>query len=234
MRTSESIQTIAPALLKAQKAIGPAIKDKTNPLYKSKYADLHAVMKACLDALNGNGLVLLQTPVHSEDSKVHMTTRLQHESGEYMEETFSIPAQKQDPHGYGSACTYLRRFSVSAWLGIVTEEDDDGNAASKVPNASSAAADKIIAANKEHPSHATQVMHDALAAMDVEEQNRMRDIAVQVTDAFGENAGGEARAVFLGFHLDQEQQLAVGSLLTPKIRNAIKNARTNGELSTQP
>jgi len=234
MRTSESIQAIAPALLKAQKAIGPAIKDKTNPLYKSKYADLHAVMKACLDALNGNVLVLLQTPVHSEDSKVHMTTRLQHESGEYMEETFSIPAQKQDPHGYGSACTYLRRFSVSAWLGIVTEEDDDGNAASKSPNASSAAADKIIAANKEHPSTPTQVMHDALAAMDLEEQGRIRDMAITVIAAFDENGATNARQVAAAYKLDNEQKLALNSLLPPKIRNAMRAARTDAELATQP
>ena len=221
MRTSESIQAIAPALLKAQKAIGPAIKDKTNPLYKSKYADLHAVMKACLDALNGNGLVLLQTPVHSEDSKVHMTTRLQHESGEYMEETFSIPAQKQDPHGYGSACTYLRRFSVSAWLGIVTEEDDDGNAASKSP------AERILA----RPSDAKQEAVDALARMDIADQQFIRDSATIVIDA---HEDGKAHEVLTGLNLDNEQKLAIWSLLPSNVRSAIKKAKTNGELSTQP
>lgn len=221
MRTSESIQAIAPALLKAQKAIGPAIKDKTNPLYKSKYADLHAVMKACLDALNGNGLVLLQTPVHSEDSKVHMTTRLQHESGEYMEETFSIPAQKQDPHGYGSACTYLRRFSVSAWLGIVTEEDDDGNAASKSP------AERILA----RPSDAKQEAVDALARMDIADQQFIRDAAITVIDA---HEDGRAFTALADMHLDNEQKLAIWSLLPSNVRSAIKKAKTNGELATQP
>ena len=38
---------------------------------------------------------------------------------------------KNDPQGFGSALTYARRYSLSALVGIVTEEDDDGVAASK-------------------------------------------------------------------------------------------------------
>jgi hypothetical protein len=221
MRTSESIKAIAPALLAAQKAIGPAIKDKTNPLYKSKYADLHAVLKACLDALNANGLVLLQTPVHSEDGKVHMTTRLQHESGEYMEETFSIPAQKQDPHGYGSACTYLRRFSVSAWLGIVTEEDDDGNAAIKSP------ADKVLT----RKSDARTFTVEALEAMGPEEQAFLQAEAIKVIDA---HENGQAADYVKSLKLDSEEKMALWSLLPSNVRAAIKKAPTPTELASQP
>jgi hypothetical protein len=117
---------------------------------------------------------------------------------------------------------------------IPTEGDNDADSTTHDVTPSSAAADKIINANKERPSHATQIMVDALAAMDIEEQNRMRDIAVLVTDAFGESDGVSARSVLVGFDLDHEQQLAVGSLLAPKVRNAIKAARTSSELATQP
>jgi hypothetical protein len=34
---------------------------------------------------------------------------------------------KNDPQGLGIAMTYIRRYSISAMLGIVTEEDTDGN-----------------------------------------------------------------------------------------------------------
>ncbi len=113
---------------------------------------------------------------------------------------------------------------------IPTEGDNDADSTTHEVTP----ADKIINANKAHPSNPTQLMHDALAAMDIEEQNRMRDYAVQITDAFGDADSRTALAVYLGFKMDHEQQLAVGSLLTPKIRNGIKAAKANGELATQP
>ena len=38
-----------------------------------------------------------------------------------------MPAVKQDPQGYGSALTYGRRYGLAAALGIVSDEDVDGN-----------------------------------------------------------------------------------------------------------
>jgi hypothetical protein len=43
-----------------------------------------------------------------------------------------VPATKHDAHGYGSALTYARRYSLMATCGI-SAEDDDGNAASGKP-----------------------------------------------------------------------------------------------------
>ncbi|GEB80381.1 hypothetical protein DDE01_17960 [Desulfovibrio desulfuricans] len=42
-----------------------------------------------------------------------------------------MPLPKSDPQGYGSAMTYARRYALSAMLGMVTEDDDDGEAASR-------------------------------------------------------------------------------------------------------
>jgi hypothetical protein len=47
---------------------------------------------------------------------------------------FSIPVTKQDAQGYGSAMTYAKRYSLAAALGVVADEDDDGNAASHPRN----------------------------------------------------------------------------------------------------
>ena len=121
---------IASALVKAQKAFGPALKDKTNPAFRSKYADLGACIEAVIDALNENGIALIQKQ-HPHEGGVTVETVFVHESGEvFSAGMLSVPAAKQDPQGYGSALTYARRYSLMAACGIAPE-DDDGNAASK-------------------------------------------------------------------------------------------------------
>jgi hypothetical protein len=131
MKTSESISKIAPALLQAQRAIGFAAKGANNPHFKSKYADLPAVIDAVKGPLNEAGIIFIQSPAPSDDGKLHLTTRLIHESGEWIESTAVTPLQKSDPQGVGSAITYMRRYSLAAITGLY-QDDDDGNAASGV------------------------------------------------------------------------------------------------------
>jgi hypothetical protein len=127
------MKNIATALVKAQKAFGPALKSSTNPHFKSRYADLAACVEAVIEGLNGAGIALVQRT--SEDATgVTVETVFIHESGEVLEcGKLHVPAAKQDPQGYGSALTYARRYSLMAACGIAPE-DDDGNAATK-PNA---------------------------------------------------------------------------------------------------
>lgn len=121
---------IATAFVKAQKEFGPAIKSSINPFFKTKYADLSACIEAVIDALNNNGIALMQK-THECANGVTVETILIHESGEQISGgTLHVPACKQDPQAYGSALTYARRYSLSAACGIAPE-DDDGNAASK-------------------------------------------------------------------------------------------------------
>lgn len=125
---------VSGALVKAQRAFGPALKDKTNPAFRSKYADLGACVDAVLDALNANGIALIQRTLPCE-SGVTVETVFVHESGESLScGPLHVPAAKQDPQGYGSALTYARRYSLMAACGIAPE-DDDGNASSKRPEA---------------------------------------------------------------------------------------------------
>jgi len=124
------IKQLAAALVKAQKAFGPALKSSTNPHFKSKYADLAACVEAVVDALNANGIALVQR-TEASDTGVIVSTVFLHESGEAWDSgTLHVPAAKNDPQGYGSALTYARRYSLMAACGIAPE-DDDGNAASK-------------------------------------------------------------------------------------------------------
>jgi hypothetical protein len=124
------MKAIASALVKAQRAFGPALKTATNPHFKKNYADLAACIEAVVDALNANGIALVQQTSECSDGVI-VETVFVHESGE----TFSsgrlhVPASKQDAQGYGSALTYARRYSLMAAAGIAPE-DDNGHAASK-------------------------------------------------------------------------------------------------------
>lgn len=124
------MKNIYSAFVSAQKGFAPALKANTNPHFKSKYADLAACVEAVIDALNENGIALIQK-THLDETGVTVETVFVHESGEAMDGgKLHVPAAKQDPQGYGSALTYARRYSLMAACGIAPE-DDDGNAGTK-------------------------------------------------------------------------------------------------------
>jgi len=130
LKMTNKFSKIAGALVKAQKAFGPALKTATNPHFRSRYADLSACVEAVVDALNDNGIYLLQKN-YDCDNGVMVETVFVHESGEMLEcGIVHFPAVKHDPQGYASALTYARRYSLMAACGIAPE-DDDGNAGSK-------------------------------------------------------------------------------------------------------
>lgn len=143
MKTSLSVEKIAPALLKAQKEITFAVKDSTNPHFKSSYADLESVIEAIKKPLNDNGIIFIQSFSPSEAGKLNLTTRLMHESGEWVEDELTMPLQKNDAQGYGSAATYSRRYALAAITGLY-QADDDGNEASKPQTLSDAKVEELL------------------------------------------------------------------------------------------
>jgi hypothetical protein len=143
------MKNIATALVKAQRAFGPALKTSTNPHFRSRYADLSACVEAVIDALNSAGIALIQRN-YEDSTGVTVETLFVHESGEMLEcGKLHVPASKQDPQGYGSALTYARRYSLMAACGIAPE-DDDGNAASKlVKNTPTKSIEKLVADDRQ-------------------------------------------------------------------------------------
>jgi hypothetical protein len=141
------MKNIATALVKAQKEFGPALKTATNPHFRSKYANLSNCVEAVIDALNNNGIFLLQKN-YDHQNGIMVETVFVHESGEMLEcGCLFFPAQKNDPQGFMSALTYGRRASLMAACGIAPE-DDDGEAAvrpKKTTVDSSAMADHLVA-----------------------------------------------------------------------------------------
>lgn len=123
MNKSDSIVNIAASLVKAQKNIGSAVKGAANPFYKSKYADLGSVMEACKEALNEQGITVLQ-PVLSEESGDYVETILLHETGEFISSRMKLVLSKQDMQAYGSSVSYARRYGLQSMVFIPAADDD--------------------------------------------------------------------------------------------------------------
>ena len=124
------MKNIATALVKAQKAFAPALKNAVNPHFRSKYVDLASCVDSVIGALNDNGIFLFQTTTEHPTGVICETSFL-HESGERLDcGKLFFPSPKHDPQGFMSCLTYIRRASLMAATGQAPE-DDDGNAASK-------------------------------------------------------------------------------------------------------
>lgn len=137
MQTSTSITKIAPALLEAQRQIEDAIKDSLNPYFKSKYANINAVMEACKPSLNKNGISILQ-PLVTENGKNYVRTVLLHESGEFISsDTEIVVAKEKDPQALGSAISYSRRYGLQSFVAVLSSEDDDAEKAVNRPTQTS-------------------------------------------------------------------------------------------------
>lgn len=126
---SESINELAGALAKAQGEFTTAKKSADNPFFKSRYADLAEVVAACRAPLAKHGLCVIQQ-VTRDAAGVVLRSTLAHSSGQWIASEYSVVPVKADPQGWGSAITYARRYSLAALVGVVTDDDDDGNAAS--------------------------------------------------------------------------------------------------------
>jgi hypothetical protein len=128
---SPEIGKLAEALSKAQAVIEGAKEDSTNPFFKSKYADLSSVWKACKKPLTDNGLAVTQT-VENGGEKIYLVTTLLHLSGQWMRSYMPVMITKQDAQGFGSAMTYSRRYALAAMVGVCPQDDDAESAMQNV------------------------------------------------------------------------------------------------------
>lgn len=148
---SEEIKDFVAALAKAQGSIKPAVFNKVNPHFKSRYADFASCMEACRLPLSENGIATIQY-CETVDGKINLVTMLAHVSGQWMKSEFPLISAKMDSQGIGSAMTYAKRYSLCGMVGIVAdeEEDDDGEAAmGRGKNVAQKSAPKEVVQKKE-------------------------------------------------------------------------------------
>jgi hypothetical protein len=195
----------AAAFVRAQAGFGAILKTSINPHFNSRFAKLDACIEAVIDSLHKNGLALLQK-THEYEKGVAVETILMHESGEQISGgIFAVPANKQDPQGYGSALTYARRYSLMAVCGIAPE-DDDGNAASKP--------------KKPMQIPANTAGQDYLEKCNEQERALILDFAREIEGA--DDQGAFETYTRAKAELDTDQQAALWSKVNSQKRTAIK------------
>jgi len=127
---SPDIGELAQAMVKVQQVLSPAPKDANNPFVNSRYASLNSVIEACREALTQQSVWVAQYPVAVDPGHLGLVTKLVHGgSGQWQASLMVMPLPKNDPQGYGSALTYARRYGLATLVGLVSEADDDGEAA---------------------------------------------------------------------------------------------------------
>lgn len=138
---SETASRVSAALVAAQSEIGNVPFDSTNPHFGSKFVSLAAVLAAVRPVLAKHGIGLHQ-PASTANGMIQVQTVFLHASGEQVAfPPLAMPiGEKTTAQQLGSTVTYLRRYSLTAALGIAGDEDDDGNADATVRSQPVAAA----------------------------------------------------------------------------------------------
>jgi hypothetical protein len=131
VKQSADIGALSKALVAVQAAIEPVVKDSTNPHFKNRYASLDSILDYVRPLLSSHGLALVQGGGDLINGGLMVTTTIVHESGQWISSSFEMPLEKATPQAAGSAITYGKRYGVSALLALSTDEDDDGQGASK-------------------------------------------------------------------------------------------------------
>jgi hypothetical protein len=138
-----------------------------------------------------------------------VTTRLQHDSGEWIEQTIYLPVPQQTPQAYGSAITYAKRYQLQSMTGLPSEDDDGQKASEPVPI---------------RPNTATQVARDEFNVLPPEAQAVVREWALEVIAFVEDGKAVEALAFTADKCTSADDKLALWSQLPSNVRTALKKA----------
>ncbi|MEQ8770356.1 MAG: ERF family protein [Phycisphaerales bacterium] len=129
--TTDNLKELHASLAKAMGTMPHITLDCTanTGQYSYKYASLASIVRIVTPHLAKHGLVFTQ---HGErqDNAIFVRTILRHDSGQSIEIGGGCaPLNKADAQAWGSSMTYAKRYSLCMGLGIVPDEDDDGQSA---------------------------------------------------------------------------------------------------------
>jgi len=127
MKQSNEVNEIIKALTIATGEISNPKNTAENPFFKSKYAPLGDILNMVRPILSKHGLIIIQN-VSTDDRFVSIETGIYHTSGQYIiSDKLQMSVEKATAQGQGSGITYGRRYQLSAFLNIASEDDDDAN-----------------------------------------------------------------------------------------------------------
>ena len=142
---SSPLQPLVEALVIFHKTV-PAI-NKTAKAQYGNFADLETVLSTVTPHLIKNGLVVSQGfEPSSHDNNPVLVTQLLHVSGAQLVSRLPmvVGGRGKNPlHDFGGSCTYSRRYSLLAILGLTADMDVDGDFADPSENAPAKPAAKI-------------------------------------------------------------------------------------------
>lgn len=150
--------TLDAALAQAQAAMQHPKKTKTNPHFKSTYADLADVINAVRPALNEAGIAVVQAVEGDE-----LVTQLRGH-GDVLESRIRLNLDVK-PQELGSQLSYMRRYALAAIAGVASEDDDDGNAASSAKPAQRRTQARTEPVNADGEPLATRDQRDQFTAL---------------------------------------------------------------------
>jgi len=179
---SHDIGELAEALAKAQGCMEPATKDATNPFFKSQYASLASCWQACRGPLSKHGLAVIQT-TETVNGDVTVISMLAHSSGQWIKGKLSVKPPKTDSQSLGSCLSYLRRYSLSALVGLSTQDDDAESTMTRNPPAGPKAAQKTTPKVDPEPSDIQKFL-EAVTALTEE-----KGMSGEIFDAFMSEQG---------------------------------------------
>lgn len=163
---SSEIGELAAALAAAQGELEPATKNAQNPMLRNKYADLASCYEACRKVLPQKGLAVSQICMPCDKGMVRVKTVLMHTSGQWISSECTLEAVGNKgvngAQAAGSAITYARRYGLSAIVGLVADEDDDGCNAG--PNQKERVQQTRQQAKANNPDPMTKAQHSAVMA----------------------------------------------------------------------
>lgn len=128
MKTSNEVGQIFAAQIAMQSELQDIGKDSKG--YGYNYTSFESLTRYLRPLLTKHGLGFIQTSTNYGE-RIGVSTRLIHTSGEWVEDTFTVPlvglAKMNDYQVAGSAITYLKRYGLSAIVGIASDEDADAH-----------------------------------------------------------------------------------------------------------
>jgi hypothetical protein len=220
MNSSPSIKELAAALAKAQSEFPKIPRDRTVEVatrsggkYKFAYAPLDTIMDKIRPVLKSNGLAFMQS-LNGES----LSTTLLHTSGEWLaSDPMPVRVADSGPQAFGSAITYARRYALTAILGIVTEDDDDGNAAEG----------NAVAGTTASPRGVIKPTDGAKERVSPARRKVVEDTAILVRDALNEDRDVDAYGYCEDF-TDPDEKTYLWSFFNSKERSRLK---TQGEVA---